>query len=58
MADDRVDIAERAQAIERIYGEFVQRLEALRRKHNEEIASLLAELEQKKIAELRAQLGS
>lgn len=56
MADTREDIAERAKAIERIYAEFTQRLEALRRKHNEEIQAFLTELEQKKIAELRAQL--
>jgi len=58
MIDDRDDIAERARAIERIYTEFTQRLEALRRKHTEEISALLTELEQKKIEELRAQLGS
>lgn len=56
MPNDAVDIAERAKAIERIYAEFTQRLEALRRKHNEEIQAFLTELEQKKIAELRAQL--
>lgn len=58
MPNDATDIAERAKAIERIYAEFTQRLEALRRKHNEEIQALLTELEQKKIAELRAQLES
>lgn len=57
MPQDASDVAQRAKAIERIYVEFTQRLEVLRRKHNEEIQALLTELEQRKIAELRAQLG-
>jgi hypothetical protein len=57
MPNDAPDIAERAKAIERIYAEFAQRLDALRRKHNEEVQVLIKELEQKKIEELRAQLG-
>lgn len=56
MPQDASDIAERAKAIERIYAEFAQRLEALRHKHNEELQTLLKELEQKKIEELRSQL--
>lgn len=58
MPQDALDIAEHAKVIERIYAEFSQRLEALRRKHNEEIQALVKELEQRKIEELRAQLGS
>ncbi|MDP3770942.1 MAG: hypothetical protein Q8R16_01425 [bacterium] len=58
MTDDAKDIAERARAVERIYTEFTQRLEALRQKHNEEFKSLLVELEQRKIEDLRKQLKS
>lgn len=58
MTDDSKDIAERARSIERISREFTQRLEALQRKHSTEIAALLAELERRKIEELRAQLGT
>jgi len=58
MTDDGKDIDERARAIEQIYAEFTQRLEALRQKHNEELKALIRELEQKKIAELRQQLAS
>ncbi|MBI4449921.1 hypothetical protein HY634_02600 [Candidatus Uhrbacteria bacterium] len=58
MTDNTKDIADRARAIERIYTEFTQRLEVLRQKHNEELKALLAELEQKKITEIRAQLES
>lgn len=58
MINNGTDITERARAIERIYAEFAQRLEALRHKHNEELKQLLKDLEQKKIEELRAQLTS
>ena len=58
MTDARTDIAERARAVERIYREFAQQIEALRQKHNEELKTFLGELERRRIEELRAQLGS
>lgn len=47
------DFAERKAAIERVYREFVEQLQALRRKHDAELRALLVDLEQRKIAEIR-----